>query len=142
MAEPGASNGAAAGASSSTLLSSIDFTQLNSQLESEKELGEQIREQAKAVEKVYRKITSHLNKMHATPAEQMSEVLVRPTQVMFQEARKKIAALAELVPENRYYQVSTRASLSTFLARLNQSGIYSGTNSSTTKSDRYAQSPA
>ncbi len=82
----------------------VDFDLLAQQLEEERDRSEQIRERAKSLEQTHRKLASHLNRMHATPAERMQRDIVLPTGAFFQQARAEVEALRQSVPPYRYFQ--------------------------------------
>ncbi|KDN47339.1 Translin [Tilletiaria anomala UBC 951] len=91
-------------ADSSSLALAVDFSQLNSQLEEEKGLAERLREQSKLLDRSYRRLSSHLNRMHSLPASSLLHELLQPTQPMFAEVREQVAGLAQMIPPHRYYQ--------------------------------------
>ncbi|EPQ28935.1 uncharacterized protein PFL1_03735 [Pseudozyma flocculosa PF-1] len=82
---------------------SVDFSSLLAELEQQRDLTENMRERSKDLDKAFRSLSSVLNRVHSTPGDQVPQ-LVESTQPYFEQCRKAIASIIELVPANQYYR--------------------------------------
>ncbi|KAN0063246.1 Translin-1 [Thecaphora frezii] len=83
--------------------SSLDFSSLLAELEQQRDLSESIRERSKDLDKAFRSLSSVLNGVHSTPGAQVPQ-LVESTASYFEQCRKAIVAIVQLVPQNQYYR--------------------------------------
>lgn len=83
--------------------SHVDLAPLLLELEAERALSETIRARAKEVDAVQRQITASLNRVHSTPAAQVTP-LVLSLAPLFDQLRQRIRDVIEVVPENQFWK--------------------------------------
>ncbi|PWN17964.1 Translin [Microstroma glucosiphilum] len=83
--------------------SHVDLAPLLLELEAERALSETIRARAKEVDAVQRQITASLNRVHSTPAAQVTP-LVLSLAPLFDQLRQRIRDVVEVVPDNQFWK--------------------------------------
>lgn len=80
-----------------------DFQSISAYLESESELRERLREEVAKLDQKARSMQGTLNKIHATPTDQMAHLVasVRPT---LESCAENTRAITDLVPPNHYWK--------------------------------------
>jgi len=80
-----------------------DFQAISAYLESEAELRERLREEVAKFDQKVRSMQGMLNKIHATPTDQMGR-LVASVHTTLGGCRENTRAIADLVPPNHYWK--------------------------------------
>ncbi|OBZ71654.1 Translin [Grifola frondosa] len=76
---------------------------INDLLDKDVEIREKIKDQVTEFDKKTRTLAGMLNKIHSTPSDKISSLLVSVRPVL-ESCRETIAALAELVPPNQFWR--------------------------------------